>query len=181
MWCPTTSPRASEARGPASCPCSPSSRRPCCPADRRCTEEDTLGEGGREGGRGEAQGQWWTLIWGAGNYKVKQKQKSMEFVFNSLPRTMANGGGKEGGRERARGSQRGRTPTYRAACRRRGTALESLQRVAAGWVCRVRPSCLCVCIDCQKTCTVDEDFPGGGGTQTVPRWLLMLLCTFFLF
>lgn len=42
-WCPTTSQRGREGRGRASSWCSPSWRRQCCPADRRCTEQPRLG------------------------------------------------------------------------------------------------------------------------------------------
>lgn len=38
MWCPTTSQRGRGGRGRAFSWCSPSWRRQCCPADRRCTE-----------------------------------------------------------------------------------------------------------------------------------------------
>lgn len=38
MWSPTTSPKASVGNAPASSWSSPSSRKPSCPADRRCTD-----------------------------------------------------------------------------------------------------------------------------------------------
>lgn len=41
--CPITSPRARGERDLGSSSCSPSSRRQCCPADRKCTEQHRLG------------------------------------------------------------------------------------------------------------------------------------------
>lgn len=38
MWCPITSPRERGAKDLESSTCSPSWRRQCCPADRRCTD-----------------------------------------------------------------------------------------------------------------------------------------------
>lgn len=43
MWCLITSPRARGGRDLESSSCSLSSRRQCCPADRKCTEELGLG------------------------------------------------------------------------------------------------------------------------------------------
>ena len=43
MLCLITSPRARGGRDPVSSSCSLSSRRQCCPADRKCTEELRLG------------------------------------------------------------------------------------------------------------------------------------------
>lgn len=41
--CPITSPRVRGERDPGYSSCSPSSRRQCCPADRKCTEQHRLG------------------------------------------------------------------------------------------------------------------------------------------
>lgn len=42
-WCLITSQKARGGRGLGSSSCSPSSRRQCCPADRKCTDEPDSG------------------------------------------------------------------------------------------------------------------------------------------
>ncbi|CAL8378301.1 unnamed protein product [Boreogadus saida] len=83
----------------------------------------------------------------------------MEFVFNSLPRTMANGGGKEGGREIEEGGKE------REEDKGDGPRRTELPAVDGGLLWRVyngsRPagSVVCVCLVSASVLTAKKHVP----------------------